>query len=122
MKKKTFPLVDAAPEQRDAGERCSVAVGSALVRAAKKRRCLADKVNAADREYGELLAARYGWRGEELDDELVEVIDYGNGMNQSITLRWLDEQMAKIGLKPNNKVRDARAESGASPSVEASTE
>ena len=78
-----------------------MAVGSALVRAAKKRRLFAEKTNAADLEYGKLLEARYGWRGQELDDELVEVIDYGGDMNQRITLRWLDEKMAKIGLHPN---------------------
>lgn len=30
MKKKQFPLVDAAPDQCASGERCSVAMGSAL--------------------------------------------------------------------------------------------
>lgn len=73
--------------------------GSALVRAATKRRRLAQAVNEADGEYGRLLEDRYGWKGEKLDNELVEVIDYGGGA-QRITLAWIDEQMAKIGLTP----------------------
>jgi hypothetical protein len=42
---------------------------------------------------------RYG--PHERPDELVEVIDYANGMNQVITLEWLDSIMAENGIVPN---------------------
>ena len=40
MKKKISPLVEVAPEERKIGERCSVALGSALLPPANKRRRL----------------------------------------------------------------------------------
>lgn len=58
------------------------------------------KVVDADREYGQALEARYGWKGDELPETLVEVIDYGNAPSFPITLKWLDAEMAKIGLTP----------------------
>lgn len=78
----------------------AVATGSALVRKAKKRARLANLVNDADREFGESLEARYGWEGNELPDSLVEIIDYGNAPSFTITLKWLDEEMATIGFTP----------------------
>ena len=84
---------------------CAGPAGSALLRAAKRRKRLAELANEADRAYGDALTARYGWTGrEELPDDMVEVIDYGNAPNYRVTLTWLDECMATVGLKPNAEV------------------
>lgn len=90
--------------------RCAPATGSALVRKANKRARLANLVSDADREYGVELGARYGWLGEELPDMMVEIIDYGNAPSFEITIEWLDEQMATIGLTPlpNTEARERR--------------
>lgn len=71
-----------------------------LVQKARKRAHLANKVNDADREFGQALTDRYGWNGEELPDAMVEVIDYGNAPSFPITLKWIDEHMETIGFKP----------------------
>lgn len=90
-------------QNHGAEARSTLATGSALVRVAKKLRRIANAKNLANAEYGALLEARYGWNGEELDDDLVEVVDYANDMNQRITLAWIDARMARIGLKPNGR-------------------
>lgn len=90
-------------QNHGAEARSTLATGSALVRVAKKLRRIANAQNLANAEYGALLEARYGWNGEELDDDLVEVVDYANDMNQRITLAWIDARMARIGLKPNGR-------------------
>jgi hypothetical protein len=95
------PLVEKTPEQGDAGERCSVALGSAVLLAAKKLRKIKRRAAVADADLQALMRDRYGDH-DEMPDSLVEIIEYSNGPDSALTLAYIDAEMTAAGFPPNN--------------------
>jgi hypothetical protein len=74
--------------------------GSAVIRAAKKLRAIKRRAAEADAELLILMRARYGDH-DEMPDSLVEIIEYPNGADFSLTLAYIDEEMTAAGFPPN---------------------